>query len=67
MGDTCKRPLQNGTGQKFFNGHLSRCDCYFVVVERLVSLCEPESYAGRRFISPGRATHARKVDSEKPD
>ena len=43
------------------------CDCYFVVVERLVSLGEPESYAGGRFISPGRATHARKVDGESPD
>ena len=45
------------------------CDCYLVMVERLVSLSEPESYAGGRFtcISPGRATHARKVDVESPD
>ena len=35
--------------------------------ERLVSLSEPENYAGGRFISPGRATHARKVDGESPD
>ena len=37
------------------------------MVNRLVSLSEPESYAGGRFSSPGRATHARKVDSESPD
>ena len=32
-----------------------------------MSLSEPESYAGGRFISPGRVTLARKVDGKSPD
>ena len=42
-------------------------DCYLLVVERLVTHNEPESYAGRRSISPVRVTHVRKVDRESPD
>ena len=59
--------MQNNFIQVLHTGGPLRCDCYLVMVERLVSLSEPESYAGRRFISPGRATHARKVDGESPE
>ena len=42
------------------------CDCYLVMVERLVNLYEPKSYAGGRSISTGRVTHARKGDGQSP-
>ena len=52
--------------QDTLNTQHSPCETVILSWWRGLSLNEHESYAGGRFISPGRATLAREVNGESP-